>query len=324
MSVTLTRQAIQLLSLVRTRPDNKEAWLVLADWLTENGDERGELIIISQNLENSAISFEDRAKIQRRISTLRSSHQEQWLSGLVLPKKTELFWRNGFIIGIGLPWNKHTMPFLSDLLAHPTGALLRSMDLSRVPRSPLHKPVGASGAETLAASESLRMLTVLRLSSNSIGAEGAAALAASPNLSSLKTLILNSNRLDSEGATAIVFSRCFQALGVLSLDANRIGPEGAIAIATARELRSLKTLSLRANEIGDAGVAAIASAPHLRSLEGLDLAINRVSSKGAEALAASEILQGLKELDLRGNFLGDVGIAALVASPYLRGCRVIT
>lgn len=83
--------------------------------------------------------------------------------------------------------------------------------------------VGTQGAEALAASQSMKSLTVLALSGNSVGDAGAAALAGSPYLTSLTLLDLGANGIGSKGALAIANSTTLESLESLELSGNDVG-----------------------------------------------------------------------------------------------------
>ena len=83
--------------------------------------------------------------------------------------------------------------------------------------------VGTEGAEALAASESMKSLTVLALSGNSVGDAGAAALAGSQHLGSLTLLDLGANGIGSKGALALAKSTTLETLESLELSGNDVG-----------------------------------------------------------------------------------------------------
>ena len=68
---------------LKADPDNTSRWRVLADWLDEVGDVRGELIRLC--LKRSALPFGARGPVQRRIGAILATHLGRWLEGLEVP-----------------------------------------------------------------------------------------------------------------------------------------------------------------------------------------------------------------------------------------------
>ena len=167
-------EARALLNILRASPDDTDTWNVFADWLTEQGDTRGELVRLEQRLQEPGLSADERSELQRRVDEWKKTHEETWLQGLLLPGAT-LTWRHGFVVGVRLPWNSDTLHIFAAMRAHPSGVLLHALDLGE-------NNIGAEGARAIAASDTLRALTRLHLYGNDIGDEGKAALAASEHL----------------------------------------------------------------------------------------------------------------------------------------------
>jgi uncharacterized protein (TIGR02996 family) len=278
----------ELIARVRAAPDDWDSWRVYADWLTEEGDARGELIALEHRLLVAALSADERSALQVRAGALLGEHREAWMLGWVPPDVVRLDLRGGFLVGVWLSWGPDTLAILADLVAHPVARVLSALDLS-------HNRLGKDGARALAASKSLAGLARLDLTGNGIGTVGVRALVSSEAFASLSVLCLGGNSIDDKGVRALAASAAVRSLTELDLGGNRIGPEGA------RELAG--------------------SAP-LSGLTALDLSYNRLGDEGARALAASTSLGSLVELDLSENGVGADGRAALAASASLRGCQV--
>jgi uncharacterized protein (TIGR02996 family) len=78
-------------------PNNKEAWLVYADWLSSQGDVRGEII---------ALENQDKKKNKSAVKKLLKEHQEAWLNPVASEEdelllseldNVNLTWKNGFL-----------------------------------------------------------------------------------------------------------------------------------------------------------------------------------------------------------------------------------
>lgn len=246
-----------LLSCVRQSPQDWDGWRVLADWLSEHGDARGQLVRLAHTMATSETSAEQRRELQCQIDALVRAHQRQWLEGLDVSEGTELEWQHGFIVKAAPGWNEGKVSFLAALLAHKSGRLLRTLNLAG-------SRLGDEGAAALAASASLSALDGLDLGYNYIGNEGAAALAASVHLAALRELTLRGNHIGDEGAAALAASANLSALEVLDLSNNRIGDAGAVALASSVRLAALRELNLSYNGIRAAGAAALTASPHLR------------------------------------------------------------
>ena len=72
-----------LLAAVRRSPDDWDSWRVLADWLAERGDVRGELIGLEHRLVTAPGLVN--AELRQRADLLAQAHQAEWLAGWVPP-----------------------------------------------------------------------------------------------------------------------------------------------------------------------------------------------------------------------------------------------
>ena len=210
MRTQLAEDVRALLARLRQSPKDTDTWCVLADCLTEHGDDRGALIALQQRAAAPGLANDEADALRRQIEALEGSCRPKWLSGLLVPGGVEFAWHHGFVTEVSLRWDAETLPFLQALLAHPTGTLLTALNLR-------YKRIGAEGARALASSEHLRALTSLDLGYNDLGDEGARALASSENLRALTALALSGNHIGDEGARALASSENLRALTVLNL-----------------------------------------------------------------------------------------------------------
>src|SRR5262245_56100689 len=118
-----------LLASVRADPSDWDRWRVLADWLLEQGDSRGERVLLAHRLAVEALSADERAALEHRARALEEERRAAWLLGWAPPEGAELSWRHGFLVGVGLRWNDDTLAVLDELVAHPVAALLTRLDL---------------------------------------------------------------------------------------------------------------------------------------------------------------------------------------------------
>lgn len=90
---------------LRKYPQDWSSWLVYGDWLLEQGDVRGELILLEHLKATGARTARGRPDTQRAIDALISKHESTWRA--VLPAGVDVVtWRNGFIAGVQLAWTE--------------------------------------------------------------------------------------------------------------------------------------------------------------------------------------------------------------------------
>jgi uncharacterized protein (TIGR02996 family) len=157
-----------LAAAVRADLDGWDAWLVYGDWLTEQGDVRGELIALEHRLAVEALSDKELRAVRRRggVSARSCRPTAAWLAGWAPPPGARLKWRHGFVVGVRTKWRDGTLAVLERLAAHPVGRLFIKLDLRE-------SGIGDESVRALTSSEALGSLTALNLAHNSIGADGA-------------------------------------------------------------------------------------------------------------------------------------------------------
>jgi uncharacterized protein (TIGR02996 family) len=193
-------------TLRRSRTD-WDTWRVYADWLTEQGDARGELVMLEHRLATNALPADEQRALRRRADAVVAAHQGAWLAGLAQPAWITLAWRHGFVVEAKLK-RSDALDALDALAAHPTARLLGSLELVRL-------GLGDEEARALAAAESLSGVTRLDLEGNHIGALGAQALAASETLRNLVWLSLRVNPIGDEGLAALAASESLRGCRVI-------------------------------------------------------------------------------------------------------------
>jgi uncharacterized protein (TIGR02996 family) len=294
---------VAFLQAIKEEPEDDTPRLILADWLEERGDPRGELLRLQVTLARLIPGTRAWWARYEREQQLRQLHEKDWLGplagladsytlqrGLVqltvkvgdfLGSKvaalaeTETFaWVDGVRLTHGghLPWAGQLERLVSSLLLRGLNALnLGSQAL------------GTDQVVRLLGSSSLVNLTVLELYNNPLEATAPAVLAGSPHFCRLRTLDLDGCQVGDAGAQALA-AGTYWALTTLQLRANRIGDAGAEALGRSPSLASLKALHLNANNIGDEGARALADSPHLKGLEALDLQHNPITPPAAAVL----------------------------------------
>jgi uncharacterized protein (TIGR02996 family) len=335
--------------------EDEQTWLVYADWLTDQGDMRGELVRISLQLGKKPPSRERRS-LEQRAKAIREAHREVWDRGLPKAPELSLYHHHGFVTSVDVRWSEAAPALLQELLAHPAARLLTRLSLTG--------DYSTQALETLAQCSALRVFRTLDLSSYYLHPAHLEPLLRSPHLAlrslhlggrhrgdllaeqvaqietlgSLRELGLEDNQLSAKGLSALARSPFLRELRVLSLDENALSSEGASALASA-DWGELRVLSLSETELRDEGAQILADSGRFRSLTELDLGGTRLSDEGVAALADSGMLQtverlflwrneplarpsaagALRVLHLARNSLRDRGTAALIRAAWFPG-----
>jgi uncharacterized protein (TIGR02996 family) len=303
----------QLLEAVRDAPDELGPRLILADWLHEQGDARGELIAAQCRLAQRGLDPATRGHLKKRVGELFKQHLDAWLaparavgarqpvriarSGRV-DRPEGWHFRQGFLYALTCPIE----PLLSDWQA--------LFDAEPIVRLAL-EDVTAESAEGLAQSGILARITQLTIR-GSIGDAGAGALAESPDIGRIERLNLKSVGMTDGGLAHLLEAKDFRPKS-LALTDNEITDQGATELARSPVAERLECLYLSRTKVADDGVAALAQSPHLGRLERLTLsALEELTEQGARALAESAYLTSLRCVEVDQCFeVGEQGIALL-------------
>jgi uncharacterized protein (TIGR02996 family) len=344
---------LAFLADAKEHPDDNTPRLVLADWLDEHGDERGEFVRLQCQRTTPGCT--------RREAELFRLRQANWLA--VLAEKgirTEM--QRGLVSVWGTPrkllskrlaalgpyeptaWvdrlslDDFAPDDLASLATSPHWTCLTQLELRKHFYYADHLVAddthGRSSGDwsALADLPVLSRATELNINCQDIGASGMSSLAAQPDLSRLRTLDLACNNLGSGGAVALASARSLTSLTFLNLTHNRIGAEGFVALAAWRGLASLTKLWLNQNYPGEQGITALATSPWLGNLRELRMNADsmagmtghesyyrrqRIGYAGAVALAGARTLTRLTHLTLAQNNIGPEGATALAASRAL-------
>ncbi|MBX2797047.1 MAG: TIGR02996 domain-containing protein [Myxococcales bacterium] len=339
MSHLSSPDARALLAAVRSDIDSHEPWLVLADWLTERGDVRGELVILAHRLREGTSTGPERRASTRRIDAIQKAHEAQWRAEVDLPAGARPQWRYGFMVGLWLPWTTSSPSELERVVDSPAAALLRHLDLRRngltvealtalVRSTELGRlssldlsgnPLGPEGASVLAGASTLRGLTSLGMWGARIGPTGVQEMASTSALSGLTALDLGVNEI-CEGIASLMSADFCSNLRFLDLSYNGMSASDGIPCL---DCSSLTSLRLRGNDLGTTGVAALAESKTLRGVTRLNLFDAGIDDEGAAILAGSSTFTALTALNLGANRIGDEGAIALARSTTLTSLRTL-
>jgi uncharacterized protein (TIGR02996 family) len=295
-------EVIAFLQAIKEQPDDDTPRLILADWLEERGDPRGEVLRLQVTLARLIPGTKAWWDRHEREQALRKLHEKDWLGPLARLTDSYTLYRGLVQLTMEMEHflgSKVAALAKTETFAWVDGARLTQFD-------PTATEIGR-----LAGSSLLAGLNALNLGAQRIDVAGAVLLADSPHLANLTALELYENPIGPEGAAALAGAPHLAGLTSLNLDGCRIEDAGASRLAAGTRWTRLATLQLRGNQIGDAGAAALAGTPRFASLRGLHLTNNRIGDTGARALAGSPHLGDLEALDLQHNPISPDAAAAL-------------
>ena len=290
-----------LLQAIRERPDDDGPRLVLADWLSERGDPRGELIVLQCRLARMDRNDDERRWIEARTRELLAAHEDEWRGRvLALPTVSSGYLERGFVRRVVMAESVFAKR-AAELFAE--APLLEEAYL-RADRITTELPVPPE----------LARLRALRIDSTSY----ALAVLRSPHAKSLERLAFGGQAAGPE-LVELVERAGFGRLTALDLANARIGETGLARLVKWPGLAKLERLDLSSCDLRPgSALNALCSAPSIRGLRWLALFGNRLRADGTAAVLASPELAALEYLDLSGT--DGVGLARL-ALPALRELR---
>lgn len=307
----------ELARAIERDPGDAAAWSVYGDWLTEQGDPRGELVALQ-----IALARCPDPQLAAKERTVFARHKRRFYGDLALERAEhelpELTWRNGFFHTASV-----VLADLEELLGHESARFLdklvvRSYAVDEVLAILARRPPPA----TLRTVE-LVAGYVPSGSSQQHAVDVAALLARCPRLtrllirtpaivlgaggSQLRELALDcgSLRCTDPGALA-----AHHALERLDLGVERITGPDPLAALFAHPPPRLVALSFQQYGRGSAIVQALAKSPLAATLEELALVSCEVSNRAAMQLC-SDAFARLARVDLRGCELSGATVAAL-------------
>lgn len=321
---------------IRRQPADDAPRLLLADWLDERGDPRGEFIRIQCTL--TALPGDDlgRKALTERNAELEADAKAQALKELRPAGIRDVRFQRGFIDRLlvegtqfldmwrpiarlaptlrALQWrklpSKQAPAALGRMLDGATFAHLSALDLSG-------NALTFPAMDVLAASKALRRIETLLLNDNPLGGEAGMRLARSTEFQKLRKLEMVRCGLTPREMGVLARNTGLTGLETLMLGGNALGDDGFRNVALSASLENLRTLSVVQNEIGLPGVTSFAESSRMVRLANLDLSINWIGDAGAEALATSSSCGRLTELKLLNCGITEEGLASLQKSPWL-------
>jgi uncharacterized protein (TIGR02996 family) len=333
-------------------PDDLANHMAYADWLSEQGDPRGEFIQVQLALEDQSRSADERKALLRKEGELLNIWERAWLGDLApffFPQRRRgdysarprCQFARGWLDVIETDWL--TESFVAALNAAPLARLLRGLTISGVEAdegvlAPLRESpclanlrrfqlglppeedqsLYVEGAEEIGPLiRRMPCVEEIRLFVSHVNAAELFA-APMPNLRVLHVYHLTEYPLDILAANATLGRLEELSLWPHALipgdEAAYITLDGVRALANSPQLGGLRRLDLYLTDMGDEGCAEIVRSGLLKRLEVLDISRGRVSDRGARILADCPDLRHLRRLVIRKNELNQEGIAALRAA----------
>jgi uncharacterized protein (TIGR02996 family) len=296
-------EVLAFLAEIKDQPEDDAPRLLLADWLEEHGDPRGEFMRLQVMRARMALRDARQKPVDRREQELLGQYREAWLGPLLKFSASCKFERGLVRIAVHAP--AHLAVAAPDSAATEAFAWIDGVTSIAA--------MTADAVEMVASFPLLSHVNEFCLNAMRLGPHGAARLAALPALARLAVLYLWNGGIGPDGAAALAASPHLRNLRMLRLNGHRIGPDGAAALAQSPHLTRLTVLQLSHNELGRHGVAALAASPILAGVAELNLNVNGIGAAGARALAESSYLTRLTALHLADETIGPMGAAALKA-----------
>jgi uncharacterized protein (TIGR02996 family) len=342
-------------------PDDTAAHMAYADWLTEQGDPKGELIHVQMRLEQEDLKAPERKKLTKREGELLAKHGQEWFGELaeviLRPFDKAQYWlrvqvkplfRRGWLDGLDV--HQLDVAFSRLLARSPATRLLRRLRIINT----AHEEVGEyePGPDIPEDGESSPALYPLTRATN---------------LSNVRVLQLGEQvpkflkdqgrdmgyNCHMPGEAAVDLVKVMPKLEELYLLAHAVDTAQLFSLQTLHHLRILQVYHLHeyplarlaknpslgqlthllihpgaVSDLGDLpislkGLRAVVRSRHLPSLTHLQLRLTTFGDRGIEEMVTSGLLKRLKFLDLRGGTVSDEGARVLAACPDVKNLQIL-
>ena len=287
------------LAEILANPKAMEPRLVFADWLSENGDPRGEFIQVQCQLADLDLRDSRRIDLEYRLRHLWALHGAQW--------KSTVAGRNGiedcdFQRGMG-----ESVTMQADHFLEHHESLLRKFPLQGV-----HLLDPMRSLKRVAACPSLSRLSSLELQGGDILPGELKHFLQSPTLQKLTHLGISIQGLGRNSIMLIARSETLPNLRSLSLSPTDADHRNLPSLATSDVGRNLRRLSLRYSSIRDEELRSLAYQDVFPNLESLDLSENVVFFADAfQEFAGSPRFCRLQNLSMQNCRLERLDVAFL-------------
>ncbi len=318
------------LEMIRRQPGSRIHRLPYADWLTDQGDPRGEFIYLQVQAQRLPRDSPRRLDLEARASDLLLVHESAWL-GPLLGAIANWEWRGGLLNWVTVTTEvflanaEHWLPASPVLGVHLRKARPHIRSLARCKQLAHLSGLYLGGndltdddLEVLLRSPHLRRIRSLYLHSNVLRQRGVEVLASTPNLPRLRELSLGNNHLGDEAVAVLADSPHLGRLRHLNLMLASLGEPGLRTLAHSALLSRLRVLMLGSNLLPGGSLATLVRSPGFANLLVLGFVMNQQNDADLAALADSPSASGLRFLSLNGyQTVGDPGLTALANSPHL-------
>ena len=299
--------------------DDMPAWSAYADYLTEQGEPRGDFMRVQLALEDETLPKAERRALHEEEEALRVKHLDEWVGAQIATKiftakgqlrkgAASVNFRRGWLWEfVGAQWDRPTLRDRPDEL--PAWRWLHTLDIiyAEVP---------------LAGTQIVRNLRLLRIGNDETHSSG--------GMADLTAFLAAATRLESlHLACGDVNTPALFALPLAHLRELHVHCETMYATDTLAEnpaFAGLRTVAFHPHahydwnsNVPDDGaylsahdVRHIAYSPHLTQLEHLQLNCLNAGDEGIDLLVNSGLIHRLKTLDLRHGCVTDAGAFALV------------
>lgn len=320
--------------------EDEARYRVYADWLTGQGDPRGELIQIQLNLEDASLAHADRDRARAREQELLAAHGAAFLGALagplLGPPESEGYtrfecqhrFRRGFLDTISA--SVLTVDLLRALRASPETRFLQRLSLLdtayiedevEIDGEPLVEDQALIPFLEEAPLENLREFQLGGLDPSNCHTNGegvASLLARTPRLESLH---LEAHGVDCAKIFGLPMPR------LRSLLVHHVHDYPLSVLAQNASLENLEVLRLHPHAIEPDDdeayldfddVCAVATSPHLARLRHLEMRLSSAGDEGIDVLIEHGVIDRLAVLDLKWGEVTDRGAKRLAAHPGTR------
>jgi uncharacterized protein (TIGR02996 family) len=325
-------------------PDDLAAHMAYADYLTEQGDPRGEYIRVQLALEDEGKAAAGRKKLQQRESELLKRHGREWLGELAAflldQKGIQHGWlgKDAYEYRMWRGWlyrlecGRLSLECARALARAPQVRLLRELI---VKRQEYDVPADAGPVEGLPEGSYASPVLFPLVRSRSLGnvrvfqvgdpddqchIDGDAAVGIVKVMPRLEELRLLAHGVDTDQLFGL---KTLGPLRVLQVYHQQNYP--LARLANNPSLGGLTDLLLFPHSADDYepyirlnDVRAVVRSPHLTGLRRLEIRMTDAGDAGSQEIVESGVLKRLKVLDLRYGRISDQGAATLAACPDLR------
>ena len=264
-----------LIAAVLANPDDDGPRRVYADWLLDQGDPRGEFILVQCTLAQLDDDSPHAEELRAREKALLAKHKKDWVGRF-----------RGARIEYGVEGGNQYVK------GNPT---YWTFERGFVDTCKMSMGDFAVNAEALLACEPVRMVNLTR-------GDLPGFLETCPSLDKVRGLGLARVKLRRPELTALFGCRRLDKLRFLNLTQCGIGMTACQMAAAAIDLEAmpkLRHLAMWGNSIGDRGVAALVDSPFVARLRELSLGKNKIEAAGGRALVHAEHLEQIEALSLR-------------------------